>query len=297
MPSQEQALQSTLLDFLVEPEAGKAFDADPTGFGTRRGLLPLHGAALLRFKDRLHIYRDGSRNGTQELLEQFLPITQALLEPAEAWDDCVSAFIASRTITTPSFRDILPAFIQWLANTSWGQAQWPSLLPLAHFECLAFLVARWPDEPRPHGLASQVTPGSKIVLDPATRIVQYPYGVHQATTEHPLPEALPVQLMAYRDRAGDVHAKEVTASTAALLVQAQEIPLDKAARALGLTDLDEVCTLMQELLAQEALWGFRRDRGSDSASPASGSALRGRASQVESCASDIPLGGWIVFRG
>jgi hypothetical protein len=257
MPSQELRLQTTLLDFMVEPTAGEAFEVDPVGFGLQRGLSPQHGAALLRFKDRLQIYRDASRAGTQELLEHFLPVTQALLETKAEWDACVSAFIASRSITTPYFRDIIPAFIQWLSVTGWGQDRWPSLLAQAHFEFLEFLVERWPDEPRPQGLAPRASLEALLVLDPATRIVRYDYGVHGATTDQPLAPAVPVSLLAHRDAEGSFHALEVTEATAALLMKGQEVPLGEAISALGLPDPGAALELLQALLEQQALWGFR----------------------------------------
>lgn len=257
MPSQELLLQRTMLDFLVESEAGAAFAADPAAFGRQRGLEPAHGAALLRFQDRLQIYREASRNGTQELLEHFLPVTQALLETGEAWEPCVSAFIASRSLTTPYFRDILPAFIQWLSQSGWGRDAWPTLLSQAHFEFLEFLVERWPDEPRPQGLSPHASLEARLLLDPATRLVQYAHSVHLASPEQPLAPATPVALLAHRDGEGVFHALAVTESTAALLAKGQEVPLGEALAALGLADAGAALDLLQSLADQEALWGFR----------------------------------------
>lgn len=262
MPSQEQTLQLTLLDLLVEPAAGNAFEADPVSFGRRRGVLPPHDVALHRFKDRLQIYRKATRNGTRDLLENFFPVTQALLETARAWDDCVADFIASRSITTPFYRDTIPGFVGWLSATAWGQAQWPSLLAVAHFELLEFLVERWPDATRPPAPRDHPSPGDQVVLDPATRIVHYSHAVHQATPDHPIPEAKPVHLLAYRDHKGAFQVLELTESTAALLLRGQKVSIEEATSALGITDLAGALALLQDLCVRGALLGFGPSQGS-----------------------------------
>lgn len=261
MPSQEQTLQLTLLHLLVEPQAGSTFEADPASFGRAQGVLPPHDAALHRFKDRLQIYREATRNGTQDLLENFFPVTEALLETAEAWDACVADFIASRSITTPFYRDIIPGFVGWLSATAWGQTQWPSLLAVAHFELLEFLVERWPDTTRPTALKDHPSPGDRVVLDPATRIVHYGHAVHQATADHPIPEAQPVHLLAYRDHEGAFQVLELTESTAALLVKGQDVSIAEATSALCLADLAGALALLQNLSIQGALWGFAPSQG------------------------------------
>lgn len=261
MPSQEQTLQLTLLDLLVDPEAGNTFEADPASFGQARGVLLPHDVALHRFKDRLQIYREATRNGTRDLLENFFPVTQALQETAEGWDDCVSDFIASRSITTPYYRDIIPGFVGWLSATAWGQAQWPGLLAVAHFELLEFLVERWPDAPRPSALKDHPNPSDRVVLEPATRIVHYGHAVHRATPDHPIPEAQPVHLLAYRDHEGAFQVLELTESTVALLVKGQEVSIAEATSALGLTDLAQALALLQDLSIQGALWGFEPSQG------------------------------------
>jgi hypothetical protein len=265
MPSQEQTLQLTLLDLLVDPEAGNTFEADPAAFGQARGVHPPHDAALHRFKDRLQIYRQATRNGTRDLLENFFPVTQALLETAEAWDDCVEDFIASRSITTPYYRDIIPGFVGWLSVMAWGQAQWPSLLAVAHFELLEFLVERWPDATKPTALKDHPSPGDRVLLDPATRVVQYTYAVHLATPDNPIPEAKPVHLLAYRDHEGAFQVLELTESTAALLVKGQEVSIAEATSALGVADLAGALGLVQDLSAKGVLWGFVPSLGSEPA--------------------------------
>lgn len=260
MPSpesrQEQALQHTLLDLLVEPGAGEAFDAGPVAFGRVRGVIAPHDAALDRFKDRLQIYRNAARGGIRDLLETFYPVTRARLRRSGAWESCVSDFIASRSIATPHYRDIIPAFVGWLSATGWGHAQWPDMLAVAHFELLEFLVERWPDAPRPAGLKGQPGRDDRIVLDPATRIVQYACAAHRATEDDPHPVADPVYLLAFREREGAFQALELTAPTATLLLKGQEITIEEAATALDLGDLALVLALLQDLYDQEALWGF-----------------------------------------
>lgn len=267
-PGQEQLLQLTLLDYLVDPGAGSSFEADPAGFGRVRGVLPPHDAALHRFMDRLQIYRNAARNGVQDLLETFFPVTRSQLEASGAWEGCVSDYIASRGITTPYYRDIIPGFVGWLSASAWGHASWPSLLAVAHFELLEFLVERWPDIARPPQLRDRPEPGDRIVLDPATRLVHYAHAVHRATVDHPVPDAEPTHLLAYRDRGGDFHVLELTESTAALLARGQEASVEEAVALLGPEGAASAMGLLQDLADQEALWGFDRIPGAATLEPA-----------------------------
>ena len=144
-------LQQALAGLILEPEEA-AFTADPDAFAARFGLPARDQAAFRRFQDRLLAYRELARLGLEEPLEDMFPITRALLEGEEAWNDCVNAFLTARCLTSPHYRDIAPTFLGWLADTGWGLDRWPWLVELAHFEFLETLVARFPEDPPPRGL-------------------------------------------------------------------------------------------------------------------------------------------------
>lgn len=250
-------LQRTLADLVLEPDAGEAFDRDPEDFGARRGLAPRNTAALLRFKDRLLIYRQMVHSDLEDPLEESFPITRVALEAAEAWDRCVSDFISSRTVSTPHYRDIAPTFVGWLAESRWGLERWPWLLELAHFEFVDRMVRLGPDPDPRQDLDADPTPCHRIVLDGASQILSYRFAVHRSTEARPVPEETPAWLLAYRDtEEGDCRILEITEATSALLVRAQKEPIGEAVKILGLSDLQESLALLQDLQRQGAVRGF-----------------------------------------
>lgn len=229
---------------------------DPAGFARGQGLPRGDQAAVGRFGDRLRVYRRLVREGLTEPVEALCQVTRALLAAQDAWDDCLAAFLASRSVHGPFYRDVAVAFVGWLADTGWGRERWPYLLPLAHFELLDGLVARCPQGDPPAGLHLLPRLGDRLVLAEPTQVVTYPWRVHRATLAQPVPEPGPVHLLAYRDPAGFPRWMELTPATAALLLAAQQAPVGQAALDLGLEDLTEALELLADLQARGALLGF-----------------------------------------
>lgn len=248
----QRAMASLVLD---EDEA--ALTEDPGRVARRQGL---SGADQAAFRDQgaaILTYRELARMSLVEPLETMFPVLKALLEREDAWDGCVQAFLDARRLRSGHYRDIAPAFLGWLAETSWGQARWPFILELAHMEILEVLVARFPEAEPPEGLHHEPALGDSLVLDGATQVVSYGHAVHRATEEAPIPEARPTHLMAYRNGEGEAKVMELTPATAALLVQAQTQSLAEAAAALNLTDLAPAMTLLQDLHREGAIAGFQ----------------------------------------
>ena len=248
-------LQRTMAALILEPDADESFGRDPEGFGARWHLPPADTAALLRFKDRLALYRDLGRANLEEAVENIFPITQAVL--GDAWDECIAAFLANRNLTTPFYRDIAPTFVEWLGSSRWGLDRWPFLLPMAHFEFVEVMVLRSPTEPPVESLDTEPTPNCRLVLNGATQVMNYAFAVHKANQEFPVPEELPTYLLAYRDAGDEFQVLELTPATAALMVRGQEETLSLAANSLGLSDLDEALSLLKDLAARGAIRGFR----------------------------------------
>ena len=251
----EALLQRALGDLILVPSADR-FREDPAAFAAGLGLPEEDGSAFARQKGRFLLYWELARNNLQAPLENTFPVLQALLG-AEAWAEATGAFLAARTLPSNYYRDIAPAFVAWLAETSWGQDRWPALLQLAHYEYLEVLVTRWPDEPLPDDLSAEPAPGSKLVLDAAARVVSYGFAVHRATesTPEPLPGA--VHLLLYRDSEEGFEVLELTEATAALLVRAQVEPLARVSSALRLEDEGSLRNLLIDLRERGALRGFR----------------------------------------
>ena len=255
MPETLLALQRTLAGLILAPEEA-AFTLDPAGYAAAFGLPGPDQEAFLKFQERLLTYRELARMGLTEPIEDLLPVTKALLEAAGAWDEGLNAFVAAGCVASPHYRDIAPAFLGWLVETGWGQARWPYLTELAHFELLEVLVSRFPESQAPAGLTRRPLAASRIVLDPATQVVAYGHAVHRATEGEPEPLPEPTYLLAYRDPEGTYQLMELSDATAALLARAQAAPVGEVVRDLGLPDLDAVLALLATLRDQGALLGF-----------------------------------------
>lgn len=249
-------LQETVLDLALAPE-DTAFREDPAAFARARGLDTAHQQALATRRDRWLLYRALVRTALEDPLGDALPVTQALLEAAGAWEDAVTAFLASRTVQSPYYREIPAAFVAWLADSRWGQDRWPFLLQLAHYEALELEVVRHPDTPPPPGLHPEPALDRVAVLDPAARNLAYGYAVQHATVEAPEPPHACAWLLCHRDAEGSFHVLELTAHVSALLARSQEGQvLGPALAELGVAP-DEAFPLLRDFRDRGILRGFR----------------------------------------
>ena len=257
MPESRLArLQAAVLDLTLDAD-GEAFRADPVAWAQVRGLAHADGRALADQRDRWGLYRDLVRTALVEPLGDTFPITQTLLEGASAWPACVEAFLASRTVSSPYYRDVAPAFVAWLADSHWGLERWPFLLQLAHYEAVELEVLRHPDAPRPADLHAEPAFERMAVLDPAARNLAYGFAVQVATVEAPEPPPACAWLLCHRDPEGAFRVLELTPHVSALLARSQEgQALGPALAELG-ADPDEAFALLRDLRRRGAIQGFR----------------------------------------
>lgn len=249
-------LQAAVLDLALDPEAG-AFRADPAAWAQARNLAPADGRALTAHRERWLLYRDLIRTALEDPLADTFPITRTLLEDASAWTGCVEAFLASRTVSSPYYREVAPAFVVWLAASHWGQERWPFLLQLAHYEAVELEVLRAPDVPPPAGLHTEPALDRVAVLDPAARNLAYGFAVQLATVEAPEPPPACARLLCHRDREGVFRVLELTPPVSALLARSQDgQALGPALVELG-ADPDEAFPLLRDFRDRGALQGFR----------------------------------------
>lgn len=249
------SLQRTLASIVLEPYETH-FTSNHEGFAAGHGLSKVHRVAVGRFQERLLTYRELARMSLSEPLEDMFPILKALLGSEQVWDTAVEQFLLARCISSPHYRDIAPTFLGWLVETRWGQERWPFLAELAHFELLEVLVARFPDATRPAVESRERDLTARIVLDPSAQIVAYNHAVHRTREDAPIPEAEATYLLAFRDLEGDAQILELTDTAAALLTQAQTVPLGEAMRRIANEDLEALDALLEDLLNRGAVLGF-----------------------------------------
>ncbi|MBL0211093.1 MAG: putative DNA-binding domain-containing protein [Holophagaceae bacterium] len=246
-----------MADLILDADGAESFTADPRSFGAARGLGQADQSALETFKARLLTYRDLARNALEDPLPDCFPILHALLGEADEWDQCLDAFLASRTIQSPYYRDVSPAFVGWLADSGWGLERWPFLLQLAHFEYIEVEILRWPDEAPEGDLQDAPTADSCVVFDGAARNLAYAYRVHEATKETPEPPEGEAFLMGYRDADGDFGYSELSPHASAFLARCLDgESVREAASTTGL-EVDEVLDLLNSLRRKGAISGFR----------------------------------------
>jgi len=248
------ALQRCMADLALDAQAGD-FETDPASFGERRGLSPEDQAGLERFQDRLLFYRDAVREAIWEPLDRYIPITQSLLEEAGAWEECRTAFLASRSLRSPFYRDIAPTFLGWMAASGWGRDRWPFLLELTHFELVKEWVEHVPDGSPADHLRPELH--HTLALAAPTQVLTYAWRVFEATPLVPAPPAGACHLLASRGLDGYVRIRELTEAAAALLVRAQSESIASAMAALGMKGGPETLSFLEGLRADGALAGFR----------------------------------------
>lgn len=256
MPEATLTLQRALAALVLDPEGGD-FESDPAAFAEARGLPGRDVQAFARHAPGLAAYRELARLSLVDPIETMFPVAKALLDREGAWEPCLQAFLGARCVASAHYRDIAPTFLGWLVETGWGRDRWPYLAELAHAELLEVLVSRFPEAALPADLHPDPEPGDLLVRHPATQVVAYGHAVHRATEAAPVPEAVPVHLLAFRGEGGAFRLLELTPATAAFLVRAEGEPLDRVAAALGLEDWPALRALLADLRAQGALAGFR----------------------------------------
>jgi hypothetical protein len=244
-----------MFDLMLAPDP-TPFLGDPAAWGQARGLAAPDQRALARHAPRLAVYRDLVQFALTDPVEDCYPITQALL--ADAWKECLAAFLESRTVQSPYYRDVAPAFLAWLVDSGWGAARWPRLVPLAHWEHLELELLRHPDGAAPEGLDPEPGPDAIPCPEATLRNLTYPCHVEEAKVHAPLPPEGPSHLLAWRDREGGFQSLVLSATASALLTRglAGE-PLGAAAAAVGAPP-EAALDLARDLYARGALSGFRR---------------------------------------
>ena len=250
-----ERLQAAMADIALEADDA-AFRQDPIAFAAGRGLDPADARAFARWQRRLLTYRALVRYALRAPLPDCFPITKALLEPEDLWEPCLDAFLEARAVTSPYYRHIHPHFVEWLAETGWGQDRFPFLLSLAHYEYLELEVLRAPEDDPVEGLAEAPALDRRAVFSASARNLAYPWRVQEATEEEPVPAEGTALVFCHRLPDGRFQQRELSGPESAWITRLQAGgPLGEAAEAVGLP-WDEARDLAEDLRADGAVLGF-----------------------------------------
>ncbi|HEU4950989.1 MAG TPA: putative DNA-binding domain-containing protein [Holophagaceae bacterium] len=250
-----EKLQAAMADLALEAD-DTAFRQDPIAFAAGRGLDPGDARAFARWQRRLLTYRALVRYALRAPLPDCFPVSKALLEPEGLWEPCLDAFLEARAVQSPYYRHIHPHFVEWLAESGWGQDRYPFLLSLAHFEYLELEVLRAPEDGPVEGVFDAPAPERTAVFSAAARNLAYPWRVHEATEEAPIPAEGAALLFCHRLPDGRFQQRELEGPESAWITRLQAgEPLGAAAEAVGLP-WDEARALAEDLRADGAVLGF-----------------------------------------
>lgn len=246
-------LQRAMADLLLE--ARSEFKEDPCRWVASKGLGEADQRAFTSWAPRLWTYRELVEFALEDPLLDAFPLSRALL--LGNWDDALRAFLAARAIPSPYYRDIAPAFVAWVAESGWGQKEFPALLSLLHWEQVEMDVLWAEDGPMP-ATDPHPDPAARVCFRPL-RHLAYPFKVHEAIPERPEPPAGDTFLLAWRDDDDDFQSLALSPRASALLGRLlAEGTLGEATKELNL-DPDEAQPLLEDLRARGVLVGYRID--------------------------------------
>lgn len=248
-------LQRAMADLLLEEKPD--FREDPAAWATSKSLEAPHAASVQRYAKRLWVYRELVEFALTDPIENCFPISMALLQQDQAWNDCLRAFLAARAIPSPYYRDLNPAFLSWLAESGWGADRWPFLLSLAHWEYTELELLRMPEEPAVSPLTAQPQPHHSVVFREVRHLI-YPFHVQDATVEAPLAPEGETHLLAWRDEEGDFQSLVLSPHASALVGRLLfGDDLQTTCSTLGLA-YEEALRLIQTLQDRGVIHGFKQ---------------------------------------
>lgn len=220
---------------------------------------------------RMRVYEELLFNNLEGFLLACFPITRTLLG-ARAWRRTVRRFFAEHRCTSPLFRDIPGAFLDWiepLADTLFPKR--PYLYEFMHYEWLELTVSVCPDE----GVAGDIHEDADLLmeqprLNPTAQLVCYHYPVHRIGPRFKSagPDGQLYCYLVYRDRDDVVQFIVLNPASARLLDIIREgcdtgfAAMAQLARELGHTRPDTVVemgtALLENLRRAGAMFALRR---------------------------------------
>ncbi len=228
------ALLGTMQRLVREPDAERAFAADPRAFlaSGAAGRLSADDVAGLTAlgANRLFLYRRHVRKSLARAARRQIPRAAARL--GDAFDAWVERWIEAEAPRSRYFRDVAFELVAWAAPRWAADPTVPSYLgDLARHELFEFEVATAADAADATGLPSaapaeppaepaEIDLARAVRFDPSARLARYAHAVHRldaAEEARDVPEPSATALFAYRDAAYEVRFLELTPLAAAIL--------------------------------------------------------------------------------
>ncbi|MEW6693067.1 MAG: putative DNA-binding domain-containing protein [Pseudomonadota bacterium] len=167
-------------------------------------------------------YRRLLLGNTERILGAVYPRARRLLGKTR-WDELLTGFLAEAHCSSPFYRDVPGAFLDWLRPQQGALPAW--LVPLLEHDWARFCLGLAPDA------AWQVPLPGHAALNPVSRLCSHPLAVHRGDG---LPEPRATHLLLFRGADDRVRIVELTPASIGLLQQlATGQPLQEACAALA----------------------------------------------------------------
>lgn len=128
---------------------------------------------------RMGVYREIVFNNIEGAVAACYPVLQSMLGKRK-WQALCRGFFAEHHHTSPLFRDIPQAFLDYLQNNELA----PALKQLAHYEWAELAVSHLPDVERQPNSNTDLL-DDNLALIPAHLLVHYDYPVHLLSKRNP----------------------------------------------------------------------------------------------------------------
>jgi uncharacterized protein len=212
---------------------------------------------------RMQVYNEIVFNNLFSAVSACYPVLQRVMGK-RAWQALVRRFFAEHQATSPFFRDIPKAFLEFLPLV---ETLPPFALSLAHYEWIELAIAA-DDSIAPALTAEGDLLQGVPILAPALAVLAYDYPVQKISSRfkprEPLPE--PVHLLVFRNQQDEVKFVEMNAMTARLLQLLQRgqmtglAALQQLGLEIGHADAAALVSfggaLLEDLRQQQIVWGI-----------------------------------------
>lgn len=211
---------------------------------------------------RMAIYREIVLNNLSGVISACYPVCQEILGQ-NTWDQLVRQFFSSQACTSPFFRDIPKAFLDFVTKHSLLSAP---LSQLAHYEWAELAVSNM----ETIQVVLSATPNlmdEQPILTSAHMLLSYEYSVHEMSKHHPATIIQNTYLLMFRNQAFEVKFVSLNALTFELLhlIKAHNISGRQAlimiAEAIQHPEPESIVTFgiqtLQDLMHQGAILGSK----------------------------------------